>query len=116
MSLRRCFGLLHDSKWRLPGLRRMILPDPVILNRLATALLVRLTDLPRRMGNSSVLLERAQTIGSAKWGCKGYFGEFRGPLEPFFDLHGGSMGGRESIPGERRMPNAERDLNGNSRN
>src|SRR5258706_5449913 len=33
-SLRLRFELLLDARWRRPGLRRMILPDAVTLNRL----------------------------------------------------------------------------------
>ena len=34
-SLRLRFELLLEARWRRPALRRMILPVPVILNRLA---------------------------------------------------------------------------------
>ena len=34
-SLRLRFELLLEARWRRPGLRRMILPVAVILNRLA---------------------------------------------------------------------------------
>ena len=34
-SLRFRLELLLDARWRRPGLRRMILPVPVILNRFA---------------------------------------------------------------------------------
>src|SRR5436853_5295533 len=67
---RRRFAFLVAIKWRFPARRRITLPVPVILNRLATALRV-LIPLGRRI--SITFSKRAGNIGNEGPVIKWYF-------------------------------------------
>src|SRR5436190_3289268 len=53
-SLRFRFELLLEARWRRPGLRRMSLPVPVTLNRLAAAFFVLRRAMDRGIGAGTV--------------------------------------------------------------
>ena len=51
-SLRFCFELLLEARWRRPGLRRISLPVPVTLIRFAAAFFVLRRAMDRGMGRA----------------------------------------------------------------
>src|SRR5438874_12372716 len=51
-SLRFCFELLLEARWRRPGLRRMSLPVPVTLMRFTAAFFVLRRAMDRGMGRA----------------------------------------------------------------
>ncbi len=51
-SFRFCFELLLEARWRRPGLRRMILPVPVIFSRLEADFFVLRRAMDRGMGRA----------------------------------------------------------------